>query len=84
MIEDLIYALKTKFGFGLKSRNWKHWFAYLDLKTCKACRKMHGKIYAADEKVRTKPPLHMYCRSIIQPMNAVVSGECSLEGKKRC
>lgn len=45
MIEDLIYALKTKFGFGLKSRNWKHWFALLDLKTCEDCRKMHGKIY---------------------------------------
>ena len=81
MLEEFIYALKTKFGFGLKSRNWKHWFAYLDLKTCKECRRMHGKIYAKNEKIRYKPPLHMYCRCIIQPMNAVISGECSLEGK---
>ena len=81
MIEDLIYALKTKFGFGLKSRNWKHWFAYLDLKTCEECRNMHGKIYAANEKIRKKPPRHMYCRCEIMPMNAVISGECSPEGK---
>ena len=35
-------------------------FIYLDLKTCEACRKMHGKIYATDEKVRTMPPGKWY------------------------
>ena len=42
---------------------------------------MHGKIYANNDKIRKKPPLHMYCRCEIKPLNAVVSGECSLEGK---
>lgn len=77
MIDDLIYALKTKFGFGLKSRNWKHWFALLDLKTCEECRKMHGKIYAANDKIRKKPPLHMYCRCEIKPMNAAYAEDCT-------
>lgn len=46
MVEEFLNAFQRKYGS--VSKNWKHWFAYLDLKTCEECRKMHGKIYSND------------------------------------
>ncbi len=57
MIEDLVYAIKSRSGFGPKSNKWKHWKATLDLKTCYECRTIHGKIYSINEPV----PLCRHC-----------------------
>ena len=77
MVEEFLYAIKSKLGLGPKSQKWKHWVAQLDLKTCTQCRTMHGKIYSISENVPNMPPLHWYCRCEINPMSTVNSGECS-------
>lgn len=61
------------------SSNWKHWKATLDLKTCEDCRSKHGTIYAMSESPNPEPPLHMFCRCMIEPMRAVKAGEGSYE-----
>ena len=77
MVEEFLYAIKSKLGLGPKSQKWKHWVAQLDLKTCAECRTMHGKIYSISESVPNMPPIHWYCRCEIKPMNTIASGECS-------
>ena len=51
LIDDIINAIDdfevTMFTYSTK---WRNWIAILDLKTCRFCRKMHGKIFGADEK----------------------------------
>lgn len=61
--------------------NWKHWRAFLDLATCADCRSKHGKIYAINSTPNPEPPLHVYCRCIIETMRAVKAGMCSYEGE---
>lgn len=48
MVEEFLNAFQRKYG--AVSKKWKNWIAQLDLKTCKECRTMHGKIYSIDEK----------------------------------
>ena len=81
MIEEFLYKLRINLANNPKSRNWKHWIAQIDLKTCESCRTMHGKIYPIKLTVADSPPLHLYCRCEIKPMNTVNSGKCSKEGK---
>lgn len=52
----------------------KHWRATIDLKTYIACLDHHGKIYRKDEYVQQEPPLHWFCRCVIEPMRAVTHG----------
>ncbi len=63
------------------STNWKHWKATLDLKTCEECSSHHGQIYAVREIPSPAPPLHPYCRCVIEPMRAAEAGGCSREGE---
>ena len=77
MIEDLVYTIKSRSGFGPKSNKWKHWKATLDLKTCYECRTIHGKIYSINESVSPMPPLHWCCSCEITPMNAYNAEECT-------
>ena len=63
------------------SSNWKHWKATLDLKTCEDCRSKHGTIYAMSESPNPEPPLHMFCRCMIEPMRAVKAGMSSDDGE---
>ena len=53
------------------SSNWKHWKATLDLKTCEDCRSKHGKIFAMNDIPNPMPPLHFYCRCVVEAMRAV-------------
>ncbi len=80
MIEDLVYAIKSRSGFESKSNKWKHWKATLDLKTCYECRTIHGKIYSIYEPVSPMPPLHWCCRCEITPMNAFNAEDCTKQG----
>ena len=52
------------------SSNWKHWKATWDIKTCKGCKDMHGKVYAISEEPNPAPPLHPNCRCVVEPMEA--------------
>lgn len=62
------------------SLNWKHWKASWDIKTCKGCKDMHGKIYAMSEKPNPAPPLHPNCRCVVEPMEAVAVGFGTKDG----
>ena len=53
---------KIRERFNEKSKNWKMWYAILDVKTCRDCRKKHGSIYQMNETPNPKPPLHFSCK----------------------
>ena len=80
MTEEFLNAFRSKFGSGTTSRNWKHWVTQIDLKTCKPCNKMNGKIYPMRELLSVRPPLHPFCRCKIKPMQALVAGYASQDG----
>ena len=73
----MINALKSKNKQWFRSKNWKNWIAQIDIKLCEECRKMHGKIFPMRKLVL---PLHLYCRCVVVPMQAVASGYATLEG----
>lgn len=58
------------------------WKAILDLKTCLKCRKNNGKIYDINEKVYPEPPIHPYCRCIIERLKAIYAGTATRDGVK--
>lgn len=64
-----------------QSRLWKYWRAMLDPKLCTNCLNHHGKIYAMDEMPDVEPPLHEHCRCAILPMEAIVPGSATKDGK---
>lgn len=63
------------------SQNWKHWKTTWDLKTCEACKDMHGKIWTNSEIPNPEPPLHPNCRCVIDPMKAVAVGIATKDGQ---
>ena len=64
------------------STKWKTWKAKLDIKTCFACKKIHGKIYSADEVPHPDPPLHVNCRCIIDLLRTLDAGMATDAGIK--
>ena len=62
------------------SMNWKHWKVTWDLKTCKECKDMHGKIYAMFDAPNPAPPLHPNCRCVVEPMESVAVGVGTKDG----
>ena len=40
------------------SKNWRNWLASIDEKTCRECRRRHGKIYSKKERISPRPPIH--------------------------
>ncbi len=46
------------------SKNWRNWLASIDEKTCRECRRRHGKIYSKKDRISPRPPLHPYCRCV--------------------
>lgn len=59
------------------STKWKNWIAIVDSKAYKDCKEKHGKIYEISEKVKPSPPLHLYCRCIIQRLKSLFAGEAT-------
>lgn len=72
LIDDIVNAADdfevTMFTY---STRWRNWIAILDLKTCRFCRKMHGKIFGADETIYEEPSVHENCRCEIKRMKAI-------------
>lgn len=56
------------------SIHWKDWKAVIDLTTCQICRNQHGQIYKIEDSPNPKPPLHIYCRCTVKPMNSAIAG----------
>ena len=71
---------KIRERFNEKSKNWKMWYAILDVKTCRDCRKKHGSIYQMNETPNPKPPLHFSCRCDIVKMRAILAGNATKNG----
>ena len=65
----------------VSSFNCKHWKAVLDLKTCEDCRSRHGKIYGMSDIPNPMPPLHYFCRCVVESMGSVKAGTSSYEGE---
>lgn len=64
----------------MESVNWKMWKATLDHKTCRDCKKMHGKIYWVKEVIYPHPPLHPFCRCIIEQLKSIRAGLGTKDG----
>lgn len=64
-----------------QSSLWKYWRAILDPKLCANCLSHHGEIYPLDEILGLEPPLHDNCRCAILPMEAIMSGHATKDGK---
>lgn len=65
----------------VKSTVWRYWRAVLDPKLCLDCMSHHGKTYAFNEIPDVEPPLHERCRCAILPMDAIVPGGATKDGK---
>lgn len=63
-----------------KSENYKYWRTILDSKKCINCKKNHGKIYLMNETPNPSPPLHLFCRCIIEKLNALYAGTATNKG----
>lgn len=81
LIDDIINALDGfEPGLVTNSANWKNWIAELDLRTCKYCKKMHGKVYSITEVVYDEPPVQDNCRCEIKQMLAIFAGYATRDG----
>ena len=63
------------------SNRWKTWKATIDFKTCTDCLNNHGKVYRMNEYIPQEPPLHPFCRCVIEAMKAVEHGEATRDGE---
>lgn len=82
ILDDIINALDG-FDPGIvrNSTNWKCWVAIIDLRTCLFCRVTHGKVFAIDEMIHPKPPVHDFCRCAIERLKAIGAGSATCNGK---
>ena len=74
-------ALDTYEPVTIQSVNYKNWKSQLDLRTCKECRSLHGKIYNINEWKIVEPPLHEHCRCKIEIMESIFAGEATKSGE---
>lgn len=65
----------------VESINYKNLRAILDLRTCKDCRSLHGKIYDINDTRIVEPPLHENCRCKIETMEAINAGDATKDGE---
>jgi len=63
------------------SNRWKTWKATIDFKTCMDCLNNHGKVYRMEEYIPQEPPLHTFCRCVIEAMKAVERSEATRDGE---
>ncbi len=64
-----------------KSANYKHWLSEPDLRRCKRCEDLHGKVWYIYEEPEIKPPLHQYGRCKIVTMGAIIVGTATMYGQ---
>lgn len=57
------------------SVTYKIWNAVLDIKTCFICAENHGRIFAFNDSVLIKPPVHIGCRCALEGMEAIEAGK---------
>ncbi|MFI3326620.1 MAG: ribonuclease domain-containing protein [Clostridia bacterium] len=79
----IVYLKKRKVVFKInyvKSTKHLNWVAVIDLKTCFTCVNLNGKIYLIGEVIENRPPVHDFCRCLIEEMNAVYPGGATNDG----
>lgn len=69
------YSWEPEIG---KSKNFQNWIAHLDLRTCKMCRNMHGKIWCMGEEPEVRPQLHKHCRCEIKACETIKAGTATV------
>jgi len=52
----------------------------LDFKTCRDYKRLHGKIYGIAETIYPPPPLHPFCRCLIEQLKAIRAGLATNDG----
>ena len=62
------------------SITYKKWNAVLDIKTCFICADNHGRIFAFNDPVFIKPPVHIGCRCTLEEMKAIEAGNATNNG----
>lgn len=62
------------------SENYLMWKAIIDLRTCRPCRVLHGKVYPRGQPVNPDPPLHPRCRCAIRALQALFAGTATKRG----
>ena len=80
-------AAQTVWGRSLspvigRSEKYKHWVSEDDIRRCAACKLLHGKIWQVVETPDPEPPLHGYCRCMIEPMQTIQAGTATIEGTR--
>lgn len=63
-----------------KSQRWKMWRSIVDSRRCRSCKKMHGKIYAIEEKPDPNPPIHQRGRCTIELLDSLFAGTATEKG----
>ena len=84
MLEDVIAAVAA-WGRSLLpdigiSDKYKMWMAVDDQRRCEPCATLHGTIWEPSETPEFKPPLHLFCRCRILPMNTIRAGTATIDG----
>ena len=62
------------------SVTYKIWNAVLDIKTCFICADNHSRIFAFNDPVLIKPPVHIGCRCTLEEMDAIKAGKATNNG----
>ena len=61
-----------------RSNKYKHWISENDFKRCATCKDLHGKIWGIGEPAQPEPPLHLYCRCVIERMKTIEAGTATI------
>lgn len=64
------------------SKNWMHWIAQLDFRTCHICFTTHGEIYELGKYPLLRPPVHDLCRCKIEKMSSIIAGSATINLKE--
>ena len=64
-----------------RSARWENWISRLDQKACGACKDRYGKIYAIGDLPDNEPPLHRHCRCWTEPLQSLLPGSATNDGK---
>ncbi len=65
----------------MKSKKWKMWKSKIDSRRCLTCRDNHSKIYHIYEIPSPDPPAHFNCRCIIEPLETLLAGTATNNGR---
>jgi GH24 family phage-related lysozyme (muramidase) len=60
---------------------WNEWVCESDERVCDLCEANRGTVRSLSHKWEKEPPLHINCRCEIRPINAIITGSATIDGK---